>query len=284
MSNSLLLSVCIITYNQELYIKETIESILRQKTNFKFEILIADDCSTDATRKICIEYSRKFPEKIKVVEAVKNVGLTANFFNSLKSCSGKYIAICEGDDYWTDDYKLQKQVDVLETNNQYIGCFHNTEERYQEGVKASFLYCSFSEATSISYKQLCFSNIIPTCSIVFRNLYIKDIPDWVLKLKMADWVLHLINAEHGDFFYIPQVMGVHRLSTKSAWSLQSKRKNIEFVLEAYDELIIRFTNNAEFLNQLKKGRRKLFLLNKYPLLNYVDIVTNKVLKIWKLLK
>lgn len=282
MNDTSLLSVCVITYNQELFIKDTIEGILRQKTNFPFEVLIADDCSTDSTRIICFEYADKYPDKIKVLNSVKNVGLTANFFNSIKMCSGKYIAICEGDDYWTDDFKLQKQVDFLEANNRFIGCFHNTEERYQEGSKASFLYCDFPKATSVSYKELCFSNLIPTCSVIFRNTYIKDIPDWVLKFKMADWVLHLINAEHGEFYYIPQVMGVHRLSENSAWSLQSKSRNIQSVLEAYDELIIRFAHNTDFHYQLLKGKKKLYSLYKYPVLNYIDIIIKKMSKLMKL--
>ena len=111
-------SVCMITYNHGKYISNAIEGFLIQETNFEIELVIGDDCSTDNTRKICEEFAQKYSQ-INLLPSDKNLGMIANFIRTLDTCAGKYIAICEGDDYWTDPLKLQKQVDFLEANPAY---------------------------------------------------------------------------------------------------------------------------------------------------------------------
>lgn len=118
------ISISVITFNQEKYIAETLSGILSQKVNFNIEIVLTDDCSTDNTTKICQEYAAKF-SNIKFHQNTTNAGMMVNFMENLNKCTGKYIAICEGDDFWTDEHKLQIQVDFLEKNPSYIGAFHN---------------------------------------------------------------------------------------------------------------------------------------------------------------
>lgn len=101
-----LVSVCMITYNQSLYIKQAIEGVLMQETDFPFEFIISDDCSTDSTRKICQYYKELYPDKITLLLPEKNLGISDNFYTTLFSATGKYIAFCEGDDYWIDSHKL----------------------------------------------------------------------------------------------------------------------------------------------------------------------------------
>lgn len=120
-----MVSVCMITYNQESYIAQAIEGILMQKTNFQFELVIGEDCSTDNTRLICKEYKKKHPDIIKLLLPKKNLGSNENFNQIIKMSLGKYLALCEGDDYWTDPYKLQKQVDFLECHPDYGMCYTN---------------------------------------------------------------------------------------------------------------------------------------------------------------
>ena len=119
MRNENLVSVCMITYNHEKYIRQAIESVLMQKTDFTIELIIGEDCSTDHTRNIAKEYAKNYPEIIYAQFPRENRGMVNNFFTVLQSAKGKYIAMCEGDDYWTDPYKLQKQVDFLEANPEY---------------------------------------------------------------------------------------------------------------------------------------------------------------------
>jgi len=113
---NILVSVCMITYNHEDYINQAIESIMMQKTNFLFELIIGEDCSTDNTRKICQKYKERYPDRIRLILPESNVGMMKNLIKTIEACNGKYIAMCEGDDYWTDSLKLQKQVDFLEAN------------------------------------------------------------------------------------------------------------------------------------------------------------------------
>src|SRR5690606_37807476 len=123
-----LVSVCVQTYNQEHYIKQCLEGILMQQTTFPFEIILGEDESNDGTREICKQYAAQYPDKIKlflrsrkdVIYINGNPTGRFNFIENLKACSGKYIALCEGDDYWTDPLKLQKQVDFLESNKEYV--------------------------------------------------------------------------------------------------------------------------------------------------------------------
>ena len=108
-------SVCMIAYNHQEFISQALDSILQQKTNFPFEIIIGDDNSKDDTGKICRAYAAKFPGQIKYFHREKNMGMMPNMIDILNCCDGKYIALCEGDDYWTDEKKLQTQADFLET-------------------------------------------------------------------------------------------------------------------------------------------------------------------------
>lgn len=115
-NNKPLVSVCMITYNHEKYIKDAIEGILMQKTSFPIELIIGEDCSTENTRKIVEDYAEKYPNLIFAQYSEKNLDMMNNFFNVLQAVRSKYIALCEGDDYWTDPLKLQKQVDFLANN------------------------------------------------------------------------------------------------------------------------------------------------------------------------
>ena len=116
MKNSPLVSVLCITYNQEKFIAQTIESFLKQEINFSYEIVLSDDCSTDSTLEICKRYLKLNPGSIRILETEKNIGAQKNWYKAYNACNGKYIAVCEGDDYWTDPYKLQKQFNSI--------CFH----------------------------------------------------------------------------------------------------------------------------------------------------------------
>ena len=119
-----LVSIEIITYNHAPFIRQCIEGVLMQKTTFPYELVIGEDCSTDGTREIVLDYAQKYPEIIRVITSESNVGAFENEKRAYFACRGKYIAICEGDDYWTDPDKLQKQVDFLEEHPDYSMCCH----------------------------------------------------------------------------------------------------------------------------------------------------------------
>lgn len=122
--SQILVSIVCITYNHEPYLRQTLDSFLMQKTSFAYEIILAEDCSTDGTRKICEEYAAKYPDIIHYIYRDHNVGYNENEYEAMCAAKGKYIAYCEGDDYWTIPDKLQKQVDFLESHPEYSVCWH----------------------------------------------------------------------------------------------------------------------------------------------------------------
>ncbi len=128
--NNPVVSVVTITYNHGKYIARAIESVLRQKLSCEFEYIISDDNSTDDTYVICKYYADRYPNIIKLIKSTENVGGIANEKRSFLVAKGKYIATCEGEDYWTDEYKLQKQLDFMEANADYSACFHRYSKYY----------------------------------------------------------------------------------------------------------------------------------------------------------
>ena len=153
-----LISVCLITYNHVKYIREAIQGVLVQKIDFECEIIIADDFSTDGTTAIVLNYKEKYPDLIKLILQKKNVGATQNFIDLISTPQSKYIAYLDGDDYWTDPLKLQKQVDFMEANKNASLCYHKV---VRPGIK-------IDEANFLIKNDLS-TSFIPTCSILFIN-------------------------------------------------------------------------------------------------------------------
>jgi len=123
-------SICIITYNQEEYIGKVLDYLINQKTDFRYEIIIGEDCSQDSTRDICLQYQKRYPELINLILQKENLGLIGNFTSAISECQGKYIALCAGDDFWIDELKIQKQVQFLEDNPDFSMC--STEAYYNK--------------------------------------------------------------------------------------------------------------------------------------------------------
>lgn len=205
--NKIMVSVCMITYNHEKFIKQAIEGVINQKTNFSIELIIGEDLSKDATRQICIEYQQQYPEIIKLNLSEGNVGGQQNFLNTYALSRGKYIALCEGDDYWTDEYKLQKQVDFLETNPTYVLSSHNSAIL---GHNKKMIYNPPLSQTELNIYDIIDGQWnLMTASLVFRKNAL-SFPDWFSKIRNGDYALQLLLATKGLFHYIPEYMSVYR--------------------------------------------------------------------------
>lgn len=209
-------SACIIAYNHENYIAEAIESALSQKTDFSYEIVVCEDHSTDQTREIAARYREKYPDRIKLLINETNLGLIGNWEKSLKSCAGEYIAILEGDDYWTDPLKIQKQVDFLEKNP---GCAMATHDTVVVDENGEFIrsLASKSQPDEIALERLLAKGKnFATCSIVFRKSLLRTLPDWFFKMKACDWTLPVMAAAQGKIKYFSETMGAYRKHKKGA--------------------------------------------------------------------
>jgi glycosyltransferase involved in cell wall biosynthesis len=255
-----MVSVIMVTYKHEAFIAEAINGVLMQECDFDVELIIADDCSPDNTDTV-VESFRTHPNFhwIKYTKHEINKGANNNFIWSVAQSTGKYIAMCEGDDYWTDPLKLQKQLDILETNSSLVGCFHNSEERYwNDYSKASNLFLSFSGGREVSISEITGYNMVPTASIVFKTPVPREIFTEEFKiLPMGDWPIHLLNTRKGNYYYIPQIMSVRNLHPSSVWSSKPQNENVKKMLDAYKILLKSDWFENEVLELLKIGAKNL---------------------------
>lgn len=278
MNNKPLVSIYCITYNHEKFISQAIESFLMQKTNFPVEIVIGEDCSTDNTRAICLEYKEKFPDKIKLLLPEHNLGMTQNAITTLQSCNGKYIALCDGDDYWTDENKLQKQVEFLEANEDFSICFHAVKILINNELIYDYITGEIHDVTDIY--DLAVRNHMHTCSVVFRRneevlkkIFVTDFP-------FIDYPLHLLNAQNGKIKKLSDTMGVYRIHCGGILHSSSFTYNSFVIL--YEKLIDLFNNDKKLINIFSEQKRFYIELN-YLVNELYKIQNSKEMKIGKFL-
>jgi len=215
-----LLSVCLITYNHSKYIREAIEGVLMQKTSFAWNMIIADDFSTDGTREILLEYKDKFPDRIKLILQTKNVGAGLNWIDLITAPISKYISYIEGDDYWTDENKLQKQVDFLEANPDYSITTHNVISMLVDNTgkvleEKEWLGKEHREIYTVN-DLLMYGSGGASCSILFRRDAMDPLPEAFKILCGGDWAMQIFCAEKGKMKYFREPMGVYRRNPSGA--------------------------------------------------------------------
>jgi glycosyltransferase involved in cell wall biosynthesis len=214
------LSVLMITYNHERFIRQALDSALMQDVDFDFEIVVGEDLSTDGTRSILLEYAQKYPGKVRLSLREKNMGAVTNFYTTLTECRGEYVALLEGDDFWTDPQKLRRQVAFLDEHRDYVSCFHNVNGRFEDRSRPDYSYVRGDQTEKDTYvlEDLLKVNVIPTCSCVFRRGLFDPIPTWAFGLKMGDYPLHLLNAQYGKTGYLDLNMAVYRVHSGGVWT------------------------------------------------------------------
>lgn len=223
--NKPLVSICSITYNHEPYIRQCLEGFLMQKCNFNFEVLIHDDASTDSTADIIKEYEAKYPHLIKPIYQTENQyskGIMISPTFNWPRARGKYIALCEGDDYWTDPLKLQKQVDFLEANEDCSLCFHPVKMIFVNNMKRSFVKrpkkIPRDNKFGIKDAILGGGGFTPTNSMFFKKSFLEEIPEWMTNAPVGDLPLMLLLSSNGKIGYVKDLMSVHRVFVKGSWT------------------------------------------------------------------
>lgn len=212
------LSVFMVTYNHEPFIREAIDSVLMQRTGFDYELVIGEDCSTDGTREICEHYERENPSRIRLLRRETNWGSRRNAMDTFLACRGQYVALLEGDDYWTCPDKLQRQVDALDGHPECTICFHRVRCFYEDGSREPYDIPASDHQRVSTLEDLFEGNFIQTCSAVVRNGVIKEFPDWYLRHQPCDWAFNIFHARHGDILYLPEVMAAYRRHSGGCWS------------------------------------------------------------------
>jgi len=222
-----LVSINCLTYNHENFIATTINSFLIQKVSFPFEIIIGEDCSTDNTLKIANQYQAKYPNIIRVLSNEKNLGAYQNGVNVLKASLGKYIALCEGDDYWTDPLKLQKQVDFLEQNTEYVMTYTSAHTFSDNGIIHGK---SGGSEKDLSEEELMKTAAINTLTVCFRNL-IQDFPIEFFHAKFGDLFLWSLLGKYGKGKYLSNIEpSMYRIHEGGIFSKKTKKQQYEMAL------------------------------------------------------
>lgn len=246
-----LLSICMLTYNHENWISKAIEGVLMQKTRFKFELVIGEDCSNDKTKEIVLSYSNKHPKVIRAIFNEKNLGLAENFSQILTICKGKYIAICEGDDFWTNPNKLQNQVDYLENNPNCIIVSHNATRFYEEkSIEKQSVKYNYS--FQFDQKRYIEEWLTQPLTCVFRNVfrnytYLNREND-----IFCDVILFYELLKHGDGYFMPENMATFRVHEKALSSGLSRWEWLYNHVVMYDYLY-KYNHRDELLQKISRN-------------------------------
>ena len=230
-SDAIAVTALVNTYNQAEFVEQAIASVLAQELDNRYEILIVDDCSTDGTREILRKYASDYPELLRVLLLDRNVGRCASRARGTREALGTYVALLDGDDYWTSRHKLRKQLEFLDSRPECTMCFHNATVVYDDGSREPHPFYSETQTQRISARipekittieQIAVGNFILTNSVIFRNGLIAEFPAWYFDARVNrafdDWGLYVLNAEHGDIGYLDEPLSAYRVHEGGAWS------------------------------------------------------------------
>lgn len=284
-ANLPLVSICSITYNHAPFIQQCLDGFLMQQCNFPIEIIINDDCSTDGTTEIIREYAEKYPDKIFPIFHEENLysqGVRGMFQKFVyPKARGKYIALCEGDDYWTDPHKLQKQVDFLESHPEYSICYHKVQIVNSDAseIKGEFPDWLPDKPATFELADMENRNIIQTNSVVYRwRFHDEKCSDVIWPgILPGDWLLHLLHAAKGKIYYMPEVMGAYRHHDGGIWSSVRDNEAVFYQRHGYAHAL--FFKNARAVTPLRFEKPVRLLLENIAricLLNWNPELLGKV--------
>lgn len=267
-----LVTIICVTYNQEKYIAQALDSFLMQETNFDFEVLVHDDASTDKTTAIVKKYAQKHPDIIKPIFEKKNQYSQgkADFIKDMHvAAKGKYLAQCEGDDYWIDPTKLQRQVDFLESHPDYAMCFHPVEVVFDKKEEKNFIHPDPKQGKKFTVPELIKTNFIQSNSVMYKKQDYKNVPHDVTPL---DWYISLYHAQFGKIGFIDRVMSAYRRHHGGLWWASYKDNDIFW--KQFGLTHLKFYSEVHKLYGEKKKYKSIIEV-------YVCFVFNKIIEMDK---
>lgn len=268
------LSILLVTYNHEDYILQSLQSIALQEMDFsEVELIVADDCSTDRTLEIIKKFSSELPKELtlKYLTREKNVGITKNYRDGFEACTGDYIAVMEGDDYWTSPIRLKRMIDVLD-NNFHVGMVSNNYHVYNQTTKKSYL--RIDKKVGVDFyvaPDLIKDNIVGNFSTcMYRKSRIESLPSELFSITSYDWIISICVTSDSYLAFINEPMSVYRIHDKGVWSSANNESKISEqidVIGKYNELT-NFIFDREFNEITSKLETQLFIsknsINSYP--------------------
>lgn len=266
-----LVSVCILTYNQQNTIAETIESVLKQVCNFEYEIIIGEDCSTDQTLKICQKFQTLYPNVIKIIASKRNVGLMRNFKQVTELIHGKYFAGCGGDDFWHDPHKLQHQVDFMERNLNYGMVHTGCKYLYENNGTTKEIVPEHKEKDTIFESILtgAYGNIIASTAFIRTNIFKEkvDLDGYLANgYLMEDFPMWLDISFHSAIGYIPKSLITYRVSDESVSQSKNMEKMLIFLKSRWKvqfDYALKYKVSKGVYNRIKKDKNTICINNAF---------------------
>lgn len=261
-----LVSIICVTYNHEAYIEKALQGFVCQITDFPYEVIVADDCSKDSNPDIIKKFADLYPTIIQPIFQAKNVGSNSNYYDAVSRAKGEFIATCDGDDYWTDEHKLQKQVDFLKTHPDFSICCHPFVQHYVDGSMADrilspwdFVTSSVKDQGYLTIDDLISINPIGSMSAMYRWNLVQKLPAWMKGHPVADLIMHMLHADKGKIGVLDDVMAVYQRHSSGVWYNNEQQEHQDQFAKSMADMFIDIDyalenkHNEKF--QAKKGPR-----------------------------
>lgn len=241
--NGPVVSVVMIAYNKEAYIADAIKGVVKQRFDAPFELLVLDDCSTDSTAAIIREWQGRYPEVVRYIRNERNLGLQRNYLEAFRHCRGRYMAICDADDYWCYRGKLKCMVRYMDTHPDCAISFHRVINYYEASGEKSFSNPATPADTTMN--ELSRSNYITNLSVMYRRglVDLTRLPGWIAFDRSPDYAMHALYARHGYIHFFKRPMGVYRKTAGSAWSMTERYRQLKMSLTVRQRLVEEFDGN-----------------------------------------
>jgi glycosyltransferase involved in cell wall biosynthesis len=246
-------SVFVLTHDHVGWIGQALESALAQEAPFEFELLVADDCSTDGTREIVRDYADRHPDAIRTFLPDRNLGVAGIWLQAARQCRGEYIAILEGDDYWTSAAKLARQVALLDARPGWSSCFHRATLFHEDGRPSRPATPAFDREV-FELDDLIRACFIPFLTVMFRRDVLASVPEWVFSYRWFDWLFHLFCARRGPIGFLDEDMAAYRVHAGGNWSAQDRTSQLEEDLKVYERLAAEIPQRRPLIESCVENR------------------------------
>lgn len=276
-------NIILITYNHSQYIRQALDSIVMQKTTHEVDVIVADDASTDDTLDIIKEYEAKSSFKFTYLPSHNNLGFNQNYKRAFDACDGKYIAIMEGDDYWSDPYRIEKHTNFLEQHGECSMSFNRIAFYYQD--QADYKINEWNSTEDYKYytsrQQIVGNKIGNLSACVLRNSVVKTLKPELFKLGIADWMLGIVFGQYGFLAELKDPMSVYRIHGDGQWSKQKEQDQIHNQIKSIPEYdkYLDFKFKTDFENYKNYLLRSLQKQDRKGISNYLPPILMYILKL-----
>jgi len=248
-------SVFVLTHDHAAWIARALDSAIEQEAPFPFEILVADDFSTDGTREVVLSYAERHPQLIHTFLPERNLGVAGIWLEAARRCRGEYIAILEGDDHWTSPEKLARQVGLLDAHPEWTSCFHRATLFHEDGAFPPRQATPAFDRDVFELDDVIRACFIPFLTVMFRRRALAGIPEWVFSYAWFDWLFHVYCARQGEIGFLDADLAAYRVHDRGNWSSRDRSAQLEEDLKVYERLAREMPARKSLIDRCVEHRR-----------------------------